>query len=70
MWLPEETNIEEIEEAGIKATIITPDGYLGTIIKICQDKRGIQTNLTYTGNRAVLSYDLPLNEIVFDFNDR
>ena len=54
----------------IKATIITPDQYLGSIIKICQDKRGIQTNLTYSGNRAVLSYELPLNEVVFDFNDR
>ena len=43
---------------------------LGSIIKICQDKRGIQTNLSYSGNRAVLTYDLPLNEVVFDFNDR
>jgi len=68
--MPDPTYIEKIEEPWIKATIITPDEYLGTIIKICQDKRGIQTNLTYTGNRAVLSYDLPLNEIVFDFNDR
>jgi len=68
--MPEPTYIEKIEEPWIKATIITPDEYLGTIIKICQDKRGIQTNLTYSGNRAVLSYDLPLNEIVFDFNDR
>jgi len=68
--MPDPTIIEKIEEPWIKATIITPDEYLGTIIKICQDKRGIQTNLTYSGNRAVLSYDLPLNEIVFDFNDR
>ena len=68
--MPDPTQIEKIEEPWIKATIITPDQYLGTIIKICQDKRGIQTNLTYSGNRAVLSYDLPLNEIVFDFNDR
>ena len=68
--MPHPTYIEKIEEPWIKATIITPDEYLGTIIKICQDKRGIQTNLTYSGNRAVLSYDLPLNEIVFDFNDR
>jgi len=68
--MPDPTHIEKIEEPWIKATIITPDEYLGTIIKICQDKRGIQTNLTYSGNRAVLSYDLPLNEIVFDFNDR
>ena len=68
--MPNPTYIDKIEEPWIKATIITPDEYLGTIIKICQDKRGIQTNLTYSGNRAVLSYDLPLNEIVFDFNDR
>jgi len=68
--MPDPTYIEKIEEPWIKATIITPDEYLGTIIKICQDKRGNQTNLTYSGNRAVLSYDLPLNEIVFDFNDR
>jgi len=68
--MPDPTYIEKIEEPWIKATIITPDEYLGTIIKICQDKRGVQTNLTYSGNRAVLSYDLPLNEIVFDFNDR
>ena len=68
--MPDPTIIEKIEEPWIKATIITPDEYLGTIIKICQDKRGIQTNLTYSGNRAVLSYDLPLNEIVFDFNDK
>jgi len=68
--MPDPTYIEKIEEPWIKATIITPDEYLGTIIKICQDKRGIQTNLTYSGTRAVLSYELPLNEIVFDFNDR
>jgi GTP-binding protein LepA len=68
--MPDPTYIEKIEEPWIKATIITPDEYLGTIIKICQDKRGIQTNLTYSGNRAVLSYDLPLNEVVFDFNDK
>ena len=68
--MPDPTYIEKIEEPWIKATIITPDEYLGTIIKICQDKRGIQTNLTYSGSRAVLSYELPLNEIVFDFNDK
>ena len=54
----------------IKATIITPDQYLGSIIKICQNKRGIQKNLTYSGSRAVLNYELPLNEVVFDFYDR
>ncbi len=68
--LPDPTLIKLIEEPWIKATIITPDQYLGSIIKICQDKRGIQKNLTYSGNRAVLSYELPLNEVVFDFNDR
>jgi len=68
--LPEPTLIKIIEEPWIKSTIITPDEYLGSIIKICQDKRGIQTNLSYSGNRAVLNYELPLNEVVFDFNDR
>ncbi len=68
--LPDPTLINYIEEPWIKATIITPDQYLGSIIKICQDKRGIQTNLTYSGNRAVVNYELPLNEVVFDFNDR
>ena len=43
---------------------------MGSIIKVCQDKRGLQTNLSYSGNRAVLSYDMPLNEVVFDFNDK
>ena len=68
--LPDQTLIESIEEPWIKATVITPDEYLGSIIKLCQDKRGIQTNLSYSGNRAVLNYELPLNEVVFDFNDR
>mgnify|MGYP001038907654 FL=1 len=68
--LPDSTHIKSIEEPWIKATIITPDGYLGLIIKVCQDKRGIQKNLTYSGNRAVLSYELPLNEVVFDFYDK
>ena len=68
--LPETTLIDYIEEPWIKATIITPDQYLGAIIKVCQDKRGIQTNLSYSGNRAVLNYEIPLNEVVFDFNDR
>jgi len=68
--LPDPTHIKFIEEPWIKSTIITPDEYLGPIIKICQDKRGIQTNLSYSGNRAVLNYELPLNEVVFDFNDR
>ena len=68
--LPDPTLIKLIEEPWIKATIITPDQYLGSIIKLCQNKRGIQTNLSYSGNRAVLNYDIPLNEVVFDFNDR
>ena len=68
--MPDPTQIEFIEEPWIKATIITPDQYLGSIIKICQQKRGKQKNLTYSGNRAVLTYELPLNEVVFDFYDR
>ena len=68
--MPNPTQIASIEEPWIKATIITPDDYLGAIIKICQDKRGKQNNITYSGNRAVLIYELPLNEVVFDFYDR
>ncbi len=68
--LVDPTHIKLIEEPWIKATIITPDKYLGSIMKICQSKRGIQKNLNYSGNRAVLSYEIPLNEVVFDFNDR
>ena len=68
--LPDPTFIKMIEEPWIKATIITPDQYLGSIMKLCQNKRGIQTNLSYSGNRAVVNYELPLNEVVFDFNDR
>ncbi len=68
--LPDPTLIKFIQEPWIKATIITPDQYLGSIIKMCQNKRGIQTNLSYSGNRAVINYELPLNEVVFDFNDR
>ena len=68
--LPDPTLIKFIEEPWKKATIITPDEYLGSIIKLCQNKRGIQTNLSYSGNRAVINYEIPLNEVVFDFNDR
>ena len=68
--MPDPVQILSIEEPWIKATIITPDQYLGSVIKICQNKRGIQNNLTYSGNRAVLTYELPLNEVVFDFYDR
>ncbi len=68
--MPEVTRIEEIREPWIKATILTPDEYLGAILKLCQDRRGIQRNMTYVGSRAMLEYELPLNEVVFDFYDR
>jgi len=68
--LPDTTRIKEIREPWIKATILTPDEYLGAVLKLCQDRRGIQRNLTYVGNRAMVEYDLPLNEVVFDFYDR
>jgi GTP-binding protein LepA len=68
--MPEVTKIKEIREPWIKATILTPDEYLGGILKLCQDRRGIQRNMTYVGNRAMIEYDLPLNEVVFDFYDR
>jgi GTP-binding protein LepA len=68
--MPEVTRIEEIQEPWIRATILTPDEYLGSILKLCQDKRGIQIDLSYAGSRALVVYDLPLNEVVFDFYDR
>jgi GTP-binding protein LepA len=68
--LPEETRIRSIAEPWIKATILTPDEYLGAILKLCQDRRGLQRELTYVGSRAMLIYELPLNEVVFDFYDR
>ncbi|MGI9365072.1 MAG: translation elongation factor 4 [Rhizobiaceae bacterium] len=68
--MPDVMKIDEIHEPWIKATILTPDEYLGPILKLCQDRRGIQTNLTYVGARAMLEYELPLNEVVFDFYDR
>ena len=68
--LPDPTRIAEIREPWIKATILTPDEYLGAILKLCQDRRGIQRNMTYVGSRAMVEYDLPLNEVVFDFYDR
>ncbi len=67
---PDPSRIERIEEPWIKATIYTPDEYLGAILKLCQDRRGIQTDLTYVGGRAQVQYELPLNEVVFDFYDR
>ncbi|MEO0636944.1 MAG: translation elongation factor 4 [Pseudomonadota bacterium] len=68
--LPDVMKIAEIREPWIKATIMTPDEYLGPILKLCQERRGIQTELTYVGTRAMVSYELPLNEVVFDFYDR
>ncbi|NMA97023.1 MAG: elongation factor 4, partial [Phyllobacteriaceae bacterium] len=68
--MPDVMKISEIREPWIKATILTPDEYLGAILKLCQDRRGIQTNLSYVGSRAMVEYDLPLNEVVFDFYDR
>ncbi|MFN3511765.1 MAG: translation elongation factor 4 [Phenylobacterium sp.] len=68
--LPDPVKIESISEPWIKATIFTPDEYLGSIIKLCQDRRGEQRELSYVGSRAMVVYDLPLNEVVFDFYDR
>ncbi len=68
--LPDLTHVDHIEEPRIKATILVPDDYLGDVLKLCQDRRGIQQELTYAGSRAMVVYDLPLNEVVFDFYDR
>jgi GTP-binding protein LepA len=68
--MPETTKIEKIEEPWIKATIMVPDDYLGPILQLCTERRGEQIDLTYAGNRAMVVYRLPLNEIVFDFYDR
>ncbi len=68
--MPDPAHIEHIEEPRIKATILVPDDYLGDVLKLCQDRRGIQMDLTYAGSRAMVVYDLPLNEVVFDFYDR
>jgi GTP-binding protein LepA len=68
--MPDVVKIEEIQEPWIEATIMTPDEYLGSVLKLCQDRRGNQKELTYVGNRAMVKYDLPLNEVVFDFYDR
>jgi GTP-binding protein LepA len=68
--MPDVNRINSIEEPWIEATIYVPDEYLGSILKLCQDRRGIQKNLTYVGGRAQVKYDLPLNEVVFDFYDR
>ncbi|WP_295813940.1 translation elongation factor 4 [uncultured Nitratireductor sp.] len=68
--MPDVVRIDTIEEPWIKATILTPDDYLGPILKLCQERRGIQTDLSYVGKRAMVTYELPLNEVVFDFYDR
>jgi GTP-binding protein LepA len=68
--MPDPNRVETIEEPWIEATIYVPDEHLGSILKLCQDRRGIQKNLTYVGGRAQLVYELPLNEVVFDFYDR
>ena len=68
--MPDPNRIDEIEEPWIEAVIYVPDEYLGSILKLCQDRRGVQKNLTYVGGRAQITYELPLNEVVFDFYDR
>ncbi len=68
--MPDQVYIEHMEEPWIKATILTPDEYLGSILQLCTERRGVQVDLTYVGNRAMLVYRLPLNEVVFDFYDR
>ena len=68
--MPDVVKINRIEEPWIKASILVPDDYLGGVLKLCQDRRGTQIELTYSGNRAMLVYKLPLNEVVFDFYDR
>jgi len=68
--MPETMQIDHIDEPWIKATVMVPDEYLGSVLKLCEDKRGRQVELTYAGNRAMVVYRLPLNEVVFDFYDR
>ena len=68
--MPDPSQIEAIEEPWIRATILTPDEYLGSVLKLCQERRGVQIDLNYVGARAMAVYDLPLNEVVFDFYDR
>ena len=68
--MPDMTLVDHVEEPRIKATILVPDEFLGDVLKLCQDRRGIQMDLTYAGARAMVVYDLPLNEVVFDFYDR
>ena len=68
--MPDLSKVDHLEEPRIKATILVPDEYLGDVLKLCQDRRGMQEDLTYAGSRAMVVYDLPLNEVVFDFYDR
>ncbi|MCR8827626.1 translation elongation factor 4 [Pseudosulfitobacter koreensis] len=68
--MPDLSVVDHLEEPRIKATILVPDEYLGDVLKLCQDRRGVQQDLTYAGSRAMVVYDLPLNEVVFDFYDR
>jgi len=68
--MPDVVKIKEIREPWIRAVVLTPDDYLGAVLKLCQDRRGTQVELTYVGARAMVTYDLPLNEVVFDFYDR
>ena len=68
--MPDVMKIEHVEEPWIRATILTPDEYLGAVLKLCQERRGLQIDLNYVGKRAMVVYDLPLNEVVFDFYDR
>jgi GTP-binding protein LepA len=68
--MPDLVHIDFMEEPWIKTTILVPDEHLGGVLQLCQDRRGIQLDLTYAGNRAMLIYRLPLNEVIFDFYDR
>jgi GTP-binding protein LepA len=68
--MPDPVHVEDMHEPWIRATILTPDEYLGSVLRLCQDRRGAQVELTYVGSRALVKYDLPLNEVVFDFYDR
>jgi len=68
--MPDPAKVDHLDEPRIEATVMTPDEYLGDVLKLCQDRRGVQCDLTYAGGRAMVVYDLPLNEVVFDFHDR
>lgn len=68
--MPDLSTVDHLQEPRIKATILVPDEYLGDVLKLCQERRGLQLDLTYAGSRAMTVYDLPLNEVVFDFYDR